>query len=99
MNSINTLEMNEKSWKNHGGMLTKLLLFHLLLALIIYQINAISLVFYSMVRYADYLIYILIKKYATLEIKENHGKIRGYTYKIIHISAANFPSVAHLVSF
>ena len=45
-----------KSW----GMLTQLLLSHLLFALTIYQINAKSLVFYSMVRYADYLIYIPI---------------------------------------
>ena len=35
----------------------------------------------------------------TLEIKENHGKIRRYTYKITHILTANFPSVAHLVSY
>ena len=46
---------NKKSQKNHGGMLTQLLLSHLLLALTIYQINAIRLVFYSMVRYAGYL--------------------------------------------
>ena len=31
--------------KNHGGMLTQLLLSHLLFALTIYQINAISLIF------------------------------------------------------
>ena len=30
---MTTLEMNEKIWKNHGGMLTKLLLSHLLIAL------------------------------------------------------------------
>ena len=55
---MKTVEMNEKSEKNRGGMLTQLLLSHLLFAVTIYQINAISLVFYSMVRYADYLIYI-----------------------------------------
>ena len=42
--------------ENHGGILTQLLIFHLLFATTIYQINALSLVFYSMVRYADYLI-------------------------------------------
>ena len=96
---MKTIEMNEKSRENPGCMLTKLLLSHLLFALTIYQINAISLVFYSMVRCADYLIYTFINIYETLEIKENHGKIKGYTYKITHIPAANFPSVAHLVSY
>ena len=54
--------------KNRGGMLTQLLLhvFHLLFAQTIYQINAISLVFYSMVRYADYLIYIFINIYGNI---------------------------------
>ena len=58
MNSMKTVEMNEKSEKKRGGMLTQLHLSHLLFAVTIYQINTISLVFYSMVRYADYLIYI-----------------------------------------
>ena len=66
MNSMKTIEMNEKSRKNHGGMLTNLLLSHLLFALNIYQINAISLVFYSMVRYANYLIYMFIKIYGNI---------------------------------
>ena len=63
---MKTIEMNEKSRKNHGGMLTKLLLSHLLFALNIYQIDAISLVVYSMVRYADYQIYIIIKIYGNI---------------------------------
>ena len=66
MNSMKTVKMNEKSRKNHGGMLTQLLLSHLLFALTIYQINVISLVFYSMVRYADYLIYIFINIYGNI---------------------------------
>ena len=66
MNSMKTVEMSEKSWKNHGGMLTQLHLSHLLFALTIYHINAISLVFYSMVRYADYLIYIFINIYGNI---------------------------------
>ena len=53
-NSRNELKITE----NHGGLLTQLLLSHLLFALTIYKINAKGLVFYSMVRYADYLIYI-----------------------------------------
>ena len=64
MNSMKKVEINkitEKSW----GKLTQLLLIHLLFALTIFQINAISLVFYSMVRYADYLIYIFINIYET----------------------------------
>ena len=78
MNSLKTVEINEKLWKNHSGMRTQLLLSHLLFALTIYQINAISLVFYSMVRYADNLIFIFIDIYMeTLEIKENYGKIKG----------------------
>ena len=52
--------------KNHEGMLTKLLLSHLLFAITIYQINAISLAFYSMVRYSDYLIYIFINVYGNI---------------------------------
>ena len=55
---MKSVEINEKLWKNHWGMLTKLLLSHLLIAKeyqTIYQINGISLAFYSMVRYADYL--------------------------------------------
>ena len=68
MNSMKTVEMNEKSWKNHGGMRTQIFLSHLLFAITIYQINAISLVFDSKVRYADYLIYIFINIYRTLEI-------------------------------
>ena len=36
----------------------------------------------------------------TFEIKEHHGKNKGILLnKITHISAANFPSVAHLVSY
>ena len=62
-----------------------------LFALTIYQINAISLVFYSMVRY------IYIRKHKKL--KQITEILRGYTYKITHISAAKFSSVAHLVSF
>ena len=54
--------MEKKTRKNHGGMHTQLLLF----ALTIYQINAIGLVFYSMVRYADYLIYIFINIYGNI---------------------------------
>ena len=68
MNSMKTVEMNEKSRKNHGGMLTQLLLSHLVFALTIYQINAISLVFYSMVGYADYATYIYFNI---------HGNIRN----------------------
>ena len=67
MNSMTTVEMNEKSGKNHGGMLTQLLVSHLLFALTIYQINAIILVFYSMVRYAYYLIYIFIDIYGNIK--------------------------------
>ena len=66
MNSMKTVELNEKLRKNHGGMLSQLLLSHLLFALTIYQINAISLVFYLMVRYADYLIYIFINIYENI---------------------------------
>ena len=65
----------------------------------IYQINAKSLVFYSMVRYADYLIYIRINIWKHKKLKKIKDKIRGYTYKMTHISADNFPSVAHLVSY
>ena len=66
MNSMKTVEMNERLWRNHGGMLTQLLLIHLLFALTIFQINAISLVFYLMVRYADHLIYIFINIYGNI---------------------------------
>ena len=38
----------------------------LAVALRVYQINAISLVFYSMVRYADYLLYIFINIYGNI---------------------------------
>ena len=66
----------------------------------IYQINAMSLNFYSMVRYADYLIYIFIDIYGNIRnLRTLWEKLRGYTYKITHISAAYFPSVAHLVSY
>ena len=58
--------MNEKSRKNHGGMLTLWLISHLLFALTINQINAISVVFYSMVRNADYIIYIFINIYGNI---------------------------------
>ena len=81
-------------------MLTKLLLSYLLFALTIYKINAMSLDFDSMVRYADYLINISINKYGNIRnLRTLRKKLRGYTYKITHISAANFPSVAHLVSY
>ena len=57
----------KKSWKNNGGMFTQLHLSHLLIVLTIYQIKAISLVFNSMVIFADYLIYIVIDIYGTLK--------------------------------
>ena len=66
MNSMKTVEMNEKFRKIHGGMLSQLLLSHLLFALTIYHINALSLVVYLMVRYADYLIYIFINIYENI---------------------------------
>ena len=74
MNSLKTGEMNEKSRKNNGGMLTQLFLSHLLFALTIYQINAISLVLYSMVRYADYLIYIFINIYGNIRNERKSWK-------------------------
>ena len=71
-----------------------------LFALTIYKINAMSGDFYSMVRYADYLIYIFINIYGNIRNQRtSQKKFRGYTYKITHISAANFPIVAHLVSY
>ena len=63
---MKTVEMNEKLREKHGGMLTQLLLSHLLFALTINQINAISLVFYSMVRYAVYIFYIVINIYGNI---------------------------------
>ena len=66
MNSMKTVEMIEKSKKNDGGMLAQLLLSHLLFALTIQHLNAICLVFYSMVRYADYLIYRFINIYRNI---------------------------------
>ena len=62
------------------------------------QINAIRLVLYSMVRYGIMEFTYTLIYLETLEIKEITEK-RGYTYKITHISAADFPSVAHLVSY
>ena len=73
---MKTVEINENHGIIMGGMLTQLLLSHLLFALTIYQINAISRVFYSMVRYADCLIYLFLIHTESLEIKENHGKIK-----------------------
>ena len=79
---MKTVEMNENSWKNHISLLS-----HLLFALTIYQINAMILDFYSMVRYTEYLIYIFINIYMeTLEIKEHHG----------NQSRTNGPINAHL---
>ena len=33
-----------------------------------------------------------------LKIRKNTGQLKGYTYQIIHISAANSPLAANLVS-
>ena len=77
MNSMKTVEINEKSRKITGGFLTQLLLSHFLFALTIHKINAISLVFYSMVRYADYLIYLFLIYMETLEIKKITEQIKG----------------------
>ena len=55
--------MNEKSRKNQGGLLAKLILAQLLIALVYqtrYQMNAMRQGFYSMVKNADYLIYIIM---------------------------------------
>ena len=71
---MKTVEMNEILCENHCGMLTKLLLSHLLIAKAyqtIYQINAISLAFYSMVRYADYLVKYSLIYMETLEFKKS----------------------------
>ena len=63
-------------------------------------ISTMSLDFYSMVRYAVYLIYIFINIYGNIRNQRtSQKKLMGYTYKITHISAANFPSVEHLVSY
>ena len=78
-------------------MLTQLLLSHLLFALTIYQINAISLVFYPMVRYADDLVYIFIRIYENIKNYENHGKNKGI-YNV-PTKLPDYPSVAHLVSY
>ena len=66
MNFMKTVEINEKSRKNRGGMVTQLLISHLLFALTVYHLNAISLVFYLIIRYADFLIYIFIKIYGNI---------------------------------
>ena len=71
-NTLNIHEFYEnrrnelKITENHEGMLTQLLLTHLLFVLTVYQINAISLIFYSTVRYSDYLIYIFINIYGNI---------------------------------
>ena len=66
MNSMKTVEMNIILCKNHGGMLTQLLLSRLLFALAIYQINGISLVIYLKVRYTNDLIDIFINIYGNI---------------------------------
>ena len=55
--------MNEKLRKNEGGVLTKLFLYHLLIALVYqtdYQMNVTKQAFYSVVVCADYLINIFM---------------------------------------
>ena len=53
-----------------------------------------------MFRYVDYLIYIVTNINGNIEIRDKiTEKLRGLTNKIIHISAANCPRVAHLVSY
>ena len=73
MNSMKSVEMNEISWKHHGGILTQSLLSHLLFALTIYQ-NAISLNSYSMITCADYLIYLFINIYGNIRKYRNSRK-------------------------
>ena len=80
-----------KTRGNIMGKLTQSLLIHLLFTLTIYQINAITLVFYSMVRYADYQIYIFIKIYETLEITENCGKNKGIYLQNYSYLSCSFP--------
>ena len=71
---MKTIEMDKKLLKYHGDMLIKLLLSYLLFALTIYELNAISLIFYSMVRYADYQIYIFINIYGNIRNKRKSRK-------------------------
>ena len=51
--------------------------------------------FYSLVRYADYLIYIFININGKIRNKKNHRKIKGLYLEITNISAAHCPKVAH----
>ena len=68
---MKTVETNEKFVEKSLGYAYKILLSHLLIAKAyqtIYQINAISLAFYPMVRYADYLVKYSLLYMETLEI-------------------------------
>ena len=73
MNSMKTVDMNEKIEERSWGMLTQLLLF----ALTIYQINAVNWTFtlwsdMQITLFTYSLIYM-----ETLEIEEYHGTIKG----------------------
>ena len=54
--------------------------------------------FFSMVKYANCLIYIFMNININTRLKrKNRQKIKGYTYKITNISAAHCPRVANSI--
>ena len=55
--------------------------------------------FFKMIQFITHQIQFLMNIDETREIRENTGKLRGYTYKIIHILAFNCPIVANLVPY
>ena len=91
-----------KITENQVGVLTKLLLLHLLIIVVnqtLYQMNAMRQAFYSVV-YADYLICMFMNINGnTRSERKITEKLRGYSYKITQISTAKYPRVVHLVSY
>ena len=92
--------MIEKSQKNQGGILTKLLISRLLIALMYqtcYKSNGKLLYSFLMDRYEKNNISIFLMKILEMN-KKIAEKSRGYTYKITHISLINCPRVLHLIA-
>ena len=99
---MKTLEMNEKSRKNQGGTLTKLLISsQLLIALeyqACYQSNAKTKYSHLIVKFEKNLLCIFMTFMKTLEYEKSQKNQGVHTYKIPPISLTNGPSLLNLLS-
>ena len=101
MNIDDTVSIMRKILENEGDIPSKLLVSQQLIALKLQtwcQLIAMTQPFISTVICSSCLIYIFMKININIRTKKkNAKKIKGYTYKITNITAANCPKVANII--